>query len=149
MYKYMIRLIRHAESTWNSIGDKSRDVSLSTNGKKQASMLEGEFDVVVCSTLKRARETLDNSKIIYKNILFTDLCRECLTGNEPDYYNNEPIRIETENELLDRINKFNILLKKYQEQNQSICVITHHGFLYKITGYEFKNAYWFDHYIVE
>ena len=120
--------MRHAESTWNSIGDTSRDCPITDNGKNQSAHLQGDYDVVICSTLKRARQTLDNSNIKYKEVIFTDLCREWLTGNPPDYYSGEDIKYETKEELFDRINKLKELLKDIIKKGKTVCVMTHFCF---------------------
>lgn len=142
----MIRLIRHAESTFNQCGDQSRDVGLSDHGQIQAKQLTGQFDLVICSTLKRARQTLDLSQITYKNIIFTDLCREVLDGNLADLYNGETIHIENDIDLKLRIQQFNQLLQDLLTRYPTIAVISHYTFLHWLCGYYFKNAYYWDYY---
>ena len=71
-------LIRHSESEWNAKGVSDFNVKLTEYGKDLAKYLTHDVDLCVCSNLRRARETLDYSNIKYKNVIFTDLCREYL-----------------------------------------------------------------------
>lgn len=144
--RLMITLIRHAESISS---DKSRNVPISEDGKKQAKLLTGQYDLVICSTLKRSRQTLDESSIQYKNIIFTDLCRELSDGNTSNYYNNEDEFIETEEQIEERKNKFNNLLKEMLQKHKSIAVISHYFFLHKLCGYYFKNCHYWNFYSPE
>lgn len=140
-----IRLIRHAESTWNALGDTSNNVPTTENGKNQAKNLSGEYDLVVCSTLRRARETIDNSNIKYKKIIFTDLCREHFDGNPSNYFSLEEHKKESQEELLQRTEEFKCFVGKLMKDNYKICVITHYGFLQKMTGFRFNNCFWYDY----
>jgi len=137
-----ITIIRHAQSTSNAYGDMSRNVPITDIGKDQTKSLKFDADLVICSTMRRARETLDNSNITYKKVIFTDLCREYLNKNPTNYYNGEDIIYESYNDLVDRISKFNNYLKDMQKDYDNIIVITHHDFLHKMTGFSFKNCYW-------
>jgi broad specificity phosphatase PhoE len=136
-----ITFIRHAESTFNLYGDKNRNVPLTDNGKNQASKLHGDYDMVICSTLRRTRQTLDYSNIKYNDVIFTDLCREYKDNEPANYYSGENIDIESDQDFDDRMKKFmkflQIIFKKYN----NICVITHGIVLYKLTRASFNNAY--------
>lgn len=76
----MITLIRHAQSEWNAFGTQVPNVKITESGQNMAKSLTQEVDLCVCSTLRRARETLDYSNIKYKDVIFTDLCVEYLDG---------------------------------------------------------------------
>ena len=121
----MIRFIRHAQCTNNVDGNNDRDSPLTELGISQANQLSGEFDLVICSTLRRTRQTLDNSSIKYSQIMFTDLCREIMDGGGHNYYNNEVIKAETEEEYKERLSKFKKLLSEKLQTNQRIVVISH------------------------
>lgn len=140
----MIRLIRHAESTWNSSGDRSRNVPITEKGKEQAAALKGEYDLVVCSTLRRARQTLDHSNIKYSKVIFTELCREIRDDNEGNCYNGETQLRETEEEVTERIAEFNQYLKELQKEYKNIAVICHSVFLHKYSGFWYQNCHWMD-----
>lgn len=141
----IITLIRHAESTFNSYGDLSRDCSITLKGIKQASKLNGYYDLIVCSTLKRARQTLDFSSIKYGELIFTDKCREIKDGRPINIYNgeNKEKLFETEQEINKRIEEFINLLKELNTTYKNIAVISHKMFskrLYnKILNKNLKN----------
>jgi broad specificity phosphatase PhoE len=132
----MLRLLRHAESTYDRWNDNSRDVPLTDQGKRTASQLSGSYDLVICSTLKRSRQTLDYSKIIYGNILYTDLCREVLSGHASNLYNGETPHTETENDLANRIKQFSQIVTSSIVKYPKILVISHEGFIYKLSSYK-------------
>ena len=137
----MIRLIRHAESTWNAYKDPNRDVPITDKGKEQASLLMGKYDLVICSTMRRTRETLDYSKLEYDKVIFTDLCRERMGGIPSDYYRGEKIVIETEEDLSKRTSEFDRYLRGLLSKYKNIVVISHGVFLHSLTGYRFENGY--------
>ncbi len=136
-----IKFIRHAQTLWNADEITKRDVELTELGRIQSRKLCGKIDLVICSTLKRSRETLDNSKISYKNVMFTDLCREILNGNIVNYYALEEVRKETHTEIKKRANDFINLLREVSKIHKNIIVITHYDFLKYLTGYHFENLY--------
>lgn len=138
----MITFIRHAPSTFNEHGDLTPNCPITENGAKLAKNITGKYDLVICSTLKRARQTLDESGIIYSNILFTDLCREFRQGNTSDMFNGESdmLSFETNDMMNKRIDEFKSLLKDYNKKYQNIAVISHHGFLHRLSGVSLKNC---------
>ncbi len=60
----VITLVRHAQSEANANqnGDMY-DPGITELGKEQAAQIEGHYDLVIISTLKRTRETLQHSKV--------------------------------------------------------------------------------------
>ena len=117
----------------------SPDIGLNITGKEQATRLEGYFDVVICSNLKRAKQTLEYSKIKYGRLQPSELCREqrlevsdLLVGEKLD-------TPETPSQLEQRADEFKKLLSLYPK-TKKILVISHHHFLEKLTGHRFKNA---------
>ncbi len=141
----MVLLIRHAQSTFNAFGDKGKDVPITDKGREVAKLLTGHYDLVICSTLKRTRETLDASSITYKNIMFTDLCREFLDGNPVNLYNGEENWEETLEQLDERIKKFKVLAKEMEVKHGKVAVITHSSFLTRMTGYRFDNCFFYEY----
>jgi len=137
-----IIFIRHAESEWNPSGTTERNTGLTENGRKSCKSLDFNVDIVICSPLKRARETLDNSNIIYKDVIFNDSCREILGKNPAHYYNGEPYHEETQDEINERVNGFKDELREISEYYDTICVISHHNFLKELTGYHFQNCHY-------
>lgn len=140
-----IVLIRHAESEWNARGSQEKNCVLTEFGKNSCSHLKFDADLVICSNMRRARETLDHSNIVYKDVIFTDLCREFLDDNPVNFYNGEEIFPETWNDLQTRINEFKDMLRHLQQSYDTICVITHYIFLEKMTGYQFKNCFYMNY----
>ncbi len=136
----MIVLIRHAESTFNKFGDKSHNCPITENGKVQASKLRGKYDLIVCSTLKRARQTLDYSNIEYSNIIFTNLCREVLDNNPINLYNGENNVVETKDDIKNRSDKLRNMLNELSTKYSKIAVISHGIFLYHFCGHQFRNG---------
>ncbi|PAA47564.1 hypothetical protein BOX15_Mlig020676g4, partial [Macrostomum lignano] len=74
--KSAVYFCRHAESRHNAFGDNSVDVDLSERGESQARALTGEFDLVLCSPMRRARRTLDLSGIRYQRLEIVPQMRE-------------------------------------------------------------------------
>ena len=115
-----IAFFRHAQSTFNAFGDKSPNCPITDEGKSKCIEIQGSVDLVICSTLRRARETLDNSRLKYNRVIFTDLCREVMDGEGCNYYNNEEHIIESEKDVNERIRKFKELLSLQPETLKSI-----------------------------
>jgi broad specificity phosphatase PhoE len=127
-----IIFIRHGQSKWNEGASREPNDGLSELGFVQSSTLTFNLDLVICSCQKRACETLANSHIKCKEIMFTNLCREVDTM---DMY-----AIETENELQKRIKEFKDLLTESFMIYNNICVISHKNFLKQLTNVELKNC---------
>lgn len=135
-----IYLLRHGESEHNAKGYSGKDCSITEKGKIQASKIEGTFDIVICSTLKRAKQTLDHTKIKYKELYFSELCRE-IRKDVSDIKENESSKIlgETYKELNQRAGEFKKLLKTYPK-DKKILVVSHGIFLSELIGVVLKNC---------
>ncbi len=60
----VITLVRHAQSEAQAKQNQDMyDPGITNLGKEQASNVEGHFDLVIISTLKRTKETLEHSKV--------------------------------------------------------------------------------------
>lgn len=136
----MIKLIRHAPSTFNASGMKTKDAPI-VDGK-MAKSLNGHYDLVICSTLKRARQTLDESNITYGHLIFTNLCREYKDGNPVNLFEGESDDnlVETEENFAERINEFKNMLKKLSQKYNNIAVMGHGIFFYFLSGHKFSNC---------
>lgn len=162
-----IILIRHAQSTFNAYGEQIRDVPLSDYGKTTCSSLNFNVDLVICSNMQRTKQTLEHSNIKYNDIIITPLCREHMNGNIIDYCKGEDIIVESVDELAERVKKFkkfvkdatNDLINKNNAKAKAntkntgqtitsrtitICIISHSGFLRKLTGHFFNNAHYLE-----
>lgn len=147
-----IYLVRHAQSLWNAGVENKDDGQLSEVGKEQAKRLgtyfmKVEIDLVICSTLKRAKETLNfiipylkDKKIIYTNKIiehnignyakdgkFPKKFREDAKKARKDFYEFEPKGGESYAQAFKRSKKFLLeLLKKYNSKN--VLVVGHASF---------------------
>lgn len=136
----MLTLIRHSQSTFNAWGSQERNCPLTPEGIKICKNLQGTYDLVICSTLRRARQTLEESNLVYPEVLFSELCREIRGGNPVDYYDNEPLVSETPEQIVSRINEFKQLVQELQKKYAKIAVISHSTFLWRLSGRSFHNA---------
>lgn len=143
----MITFIRHAEAENNTGNHSEKDTILTYRGRKQASFLKGIYDLVVCSTLWRAKETLLNSRIKYDTLIYSDLCsgyKKDLSGtgksNSDIYQIREEIIPETEQEFEKRCTDMCLLLRKLLVIYQKVCVMSHSTVLLEIIGRSFDNA---------
>jgi broad specificity phosphatase PhoE len=134
-----ITLIRHAQSESN-VGPHVRNSKLTDVGRQQASTLTGDYDLVICSPLKRCRETLDYSKITYKRILFTEHHREIMNDNIDNYIEGEEVKQETEEHFNFRTEFFKDYLKGKAMKYKRIVVIGHGYFLGVMIQNRFSNC---------
>lgn len=126
-------VLRHAISVFNETGVSDKDCGLSAAGKEQAKLLTGKYDVVVCSIMKRCRETFAESNIVGDNIFYTEICRE-LKKDICDYLEGEDESVpETEEQLMRRVANFKDYLCAIYA-NRKILVISHGDFLNRLTG---------------
>jgi broad specificity phosphatase PhoE len=134
----MIYLIRHGQSTFNRYGDTSRDVPLTPDGERQAREVSLNVNMVVCSILSRARQTLAESKISFKHLIHTDLCREEMNGNPINYIDKEDVI--SEESFIGRMVSLKSMLVDLEKIYGSVAVITHHGVIHALTGIECNNC---------
>ena len=127
-----VQFLRHAESIFNATGISEKDCNLSEKGVKQAEEVSGYYDIVICSTMKRACSTLDHSNLTYGRLIFTDLCREKKVDICDFYPDEDETQLETEEQLQTRIRAFLYLLKSQASQYQSVLVISHKDFIHAI-----------------
>lgn len=135
-----ITFIRHCESVFNAYGVKTYDINLTLNGREQAKTLNGVYDLVICSTLTRTRETLDHSNIRYKDVIFSELVREVRDGNIINIRADEIDEPEDEVDIKNRIGLFNELISNYGEKYDNIAVISHYIFILYTTGKSLGNC---------
>lgn len=126
-----VTFLRHAESIFNANLISEKDCELTQKGVEQACALEGQYDVVICSIMKRTCQTLENSHIKYGKLIFTDLCRE-KRSDICDYLSYEDEVQETWEELEARIERFVYFLKSQASPYQSVLVVSHGDFIHTI-----------------
>ena len=71
-----IFILRHGQSEFNAGNLDAYDAALTELGRKQASEVTGHFDIVLCSPLTRAKQTLQFSKITYDKLEIISDARE-------------------------------------------------------------------------
>jgi len=145
--KYIVMMcnlfyIRHAESTANTGEDDCCDAMLTKNGINQCKNLNGEFDIIFVSPLRRTLMTLENSQLKGKEVYVEPLIRERIF-HERDMMMSEkhlPLKLETDEEFYGRVTAFQNKIKNYEMQNVSILVISHAYYLSGLGIWGMKNA---------
>lgn len=144
----IITLVRHAEveEQYKGCYNGHLDISLSSNGKRQAKKLGHKlqklnFDKIYCSDLKRAKETLDEFKL-NASTTYTDALREKSWGihEGKSFQEIETMGIKYENftqwiNALDGedVTLYTKKIKNYfydeiaKESSKNILVVTHAG----------------------
>ncbi len=138
-----VSFLRHAQSVFNRDLTSEKNCSLTDFGREQAAQIYGEYDVIICSILKRARETLQYSQLTAKKLHFTDLCREVRVDICDFLEGEDETNLETEEQIQKRIKEFKQYLKEKVEPGQSVLVICHRDFIHQIGQKKFpepKNA---------
>lgn len=142
-------VVRHGETDWNIKGilQGKTDIELNENGVRQAKLLKNkinidDIDVVICSPLKRTKQTAEILVANKKNIIYDELILERdfgdfegkpiefdLISKQWDYkLNDKSNNIESIKDCLKRAEKFiNKLNKEYS--NKKILIISHGAFI--------------------
>ncbi len=130
-----ITIIRHAESYFNVGQYKNpedvRNCRITPNGITQAQNLSGEYDVVICSPLKRAIETYVNSHIKCRKFMVSDLVREIQDAKPLNSIELEPLMFEKEYDIVKRAKETVDFVHEFQSSD-TICIISHACFMYYI-----------------
>lgn len=103
-----IYFCRHAQSM-NNLGHNSIDSPLSPEGRLQATKLQGYFDYIVCSPLRRAQETLHYSNITYGELIICPEFKERIFC-ESEAMLHDKRTSESDEEFFPRIEKFRQIL---------------------------------------
>ena len=142
-----VYIIRHGQTNWNIIKkiQGQKDIELNETGIKQATdkisvFNEYNFDLIICSTLKRAKKTAEilNSE---KNIpiIYTDALRERKFGDlegvisdfdeDPMYDINTNINDKNIEPVLDLYKRVSDLLNEIKEKynDKKVLLVTHGG----------------------
>lgn len=131
-----VTFLRHCRSIYNEKNDSDKDCDLSEFGKTQASSLTGEYDVILCSIMKRARQTLALSQIKGHEVVYTQLCREH-KQTICDFLEGEDLaKKESEEDMVRRIAKFKRwVLQNWGSSQKRVLVVTHADFVYFLNGF--------------
>ncbi len=131
-----LHFLRHAESTHNaSHGEVEEvDADLSPLGEQQAMQVTGEFDLVLCSPMRRAKKTVELSQLKYKEIKFLPDSRE-VRFTTADLMEGENYALpETIENASERVERLIEQLKKELTSGKSILVSTHSAIIRLITS---------------
>jgi broad specificity phosphatase PhoE len=131
-----ITFLRHCKSIFNELLYSDKDCDLSVRGVEQARALQGDYDVVICSVMRRARRTFELSQIRASLVEYTMLCREW-RNDICDFldHEDETKDRESKEELAQRVDAFCSWVKsKYQQSGKRILVVTHADFVHVLTG---------------
>ena len=150
----LLTLVRHAQSEYNIIPVKTTDSGLVDCAITPAGVLEcailndklknEKFDVVLCSPLLRAKQTLAALPCLKDTKVVTlDLCRE-YKQDSCDFLVDEKVVYETKEELIRRINNLKAhLLKEYS--GQKVILITHADLIHEMCDpYNDESEYWLE-----
>jgi len=133
-----IYFIRHGQSVGNI--DPNSDITdspLTEFGRMQASMINLEVDLIICSPMRRALETLHYSQINSKELLISDICREKICGTSDSKLLEFP-ELETDDNFNLRISELaNMLLNL---NYNTIGVVCHGCVIAALTGSYLNNT---------
>jgi broad specificity phosphatase PhoE len=127
-----VTCLRHAQSVFNRDLTSEKDCELSELGIQQAEQVSGYYDIIVCSIMKRAKQTLLHSNLTSKQLHFTDLCRE-VRRDICDFLEGEDEELlETDEEITKRIAEFKQFLKSKVSPGQTVLIICHRDFIHEL-----------------
>ena len=134
-----ISFLRHCQSIFNATGLMAPDIGLSEAGKQHASTITGKFDVVICSPLQRARQTLELSQIEYTDVEYFEDAREIPDGNIINHYSTEsPVPFTQEN-INRRCKALKEKIHSYPSDT-NVLVVGHHTLFHRLLGLYFVNG---------
>lgn len=129
-----VNILRHAQSLFNKYLTSEKDCDLSPEGILQAERLEGSYDVIVLSPLRRTHQTLLYSNMTARRLLITELCRE-KRSDICDYLPGESEnQKESVEEVKARIELFKDYLRREIKESEKVLVISHGDFIWNATG---------------
>lgn len=134
-----LNVLRHTQSMSNYGNPLIVNSPLSFNGKQQAFNLNHQTDIILCSPMKRAIETLAYSNIKYKQLFLLNGLREliCEPGDCFSWekcVREDPIDFNRKMRLL--ANKLYLLSRR----NSDILIITHGCVIKALTDQQIKNG---------
>ena len=115
--------VRHAQSYANA-GIPRVDSPLTDMGIDQAKLLDGDFDLVILSPMRRCQETLHYSNITYKNLYISNNLRERIF-NETDNILLEKHVSEPDLKFFARCEEFNKELENFCKYYRKILIVGH------------------------
>jgi broad specificity phosphatase PhoE len=138
-YIMSVHLLRHCESIFNRYNIDDIDCGLTEFGKEQAAKICGEYDIVVCSPLKRCLETLQYSSIKTKKPIISAQVRE-YKKDKCDFLDGEEIVFETDADVKKRVEKVRKMIMDLKKQFKRILIVTHADFIWHLTARKDKET---------
>ena len=129
-----VNILRHAQSLFNKYLTSEKDCDLSPEGIFQADSLEGYYDVIILSCLRRTHQTLLYSNIRGRKILVTDLCREKRSDICDFLHGEDESQKESVEEVKTRIELFKEYLRREIKDGEKALIISHADFILNATG---------------
>ena len=138
----VVYLLRHTESEFNADPSSTMyDCGLTPTGRAQAAAIPYfTADLILCSPLRRARETLSLLPHYTKRVWYWDMLREVRT-DPCDFLEGEPLLMETETEVLARVEAVRDFLRDNQwskdnckKKPPTIYVVGHADFFWYLTS---------------
>lgn len=134
----IIHVLRHCEAEHNVTKHYGLNTQLTDQGITQAKTIVGDYDYVICSPLRRCKDTLLHSQLIYSNYEECDLIREYIKNTCDMIYLDE--QVEEDIQVLERIEKFKEYIKHERFHNKKILIITHLYIILYMTGRHVLNG---------
>lgn len=123
-----VRLIRHAEGYHNAYKIPEHDPALTNKGVRQAQKIKTHADLVLCSPMRRCKETLEYSGITYGECRVDPMVRERGSGR-CDFFVDEEYVKEPQDVFEKRVLSFYRRLKGLSKRYKTIIIITHCTFI--------------------
>lgn len=138
-----VTFLRHSQSIFNRDLTSEKDCDLTDFGIEQSKTINGTYDIIICSILKRAKQTLQYSQLQSKELYFTDLCREVRRDICDFLEGEDETNLETDQEIQTRLTLFKEFLKSKAKGRDKILVICHRDFIHEMGNKKYpepKNA---------
>lgn len=116
---------RHAQSIANVSNYIGIDAPLTLTGRQQAHLLNGHYDLIVISPLRRCVETLLYSGITYGKIIVNNNIREIINATGNILPNEEYTGCESDHEFFARVEQFTKDLEEYCKTYKKILIVSH------------------------
>jgi broad specificity phosphatase PhoE len=137
----LIYFIRHAESEYNIDNNIThKDCGITSKGESQCiktceELKNDQFDLVICSPLKRCKQTCERLKLNSNKVDIDYDCREHIQ-HVSDLMEGEEVVYETEEKVIKRTNEFKQKLLNYEKQYnyKKIAVVSHADFIFYFTS---------------
>lgn len=138
---YTFTFVRHAQSIYNRDGKSGPDPALSSEGREQASLLDGKYDYALVSCMSRTKETFNLSNIDCKAVEYSSLCREAMSpGMVSNLMAGEKGVYEADDDFDLRMNLLTSFLEQKAIEYDNILILCHYGVIRHITGEELGNT---------